>query len=120
MDFITILIAIPIGIILSHRKFSIDIIKHPDLRNFTMVFFVCLPLISFGLAKYDGLSVRDNIKYKMVSTVESNSTTNLESLIGLKYIGEAGNKIFLTTRDNSEIVMLNNNFVNYISLTSKN
>lgn len=113
------LIAIPMGIILSHRKFSIDIISHPDLRNFTMVFFVCLPLISFGLAKYDGLAVRDNIKYRIVSDLECNSETNLESLIGFKYLGEAGNKIFLTKRDNSEMIMLNNNTVNFISIKSK-
>lgn len=117
--FLPLLLAIPIGIILSHQQLFINIIPHPDLRYFVLTLFVYLPLLSFGLSKYNGLNVRDNIKYKMISKIETSSKTNLDSLIGFKYLGSAGNKIFLSKLDNSEIVLLNDNLIDYIGLKPK-
>jgi hypothetical protein len=112
-------VAIPIGIILTHQNFFIDNIKHPDLRIFIMVLLVCLPILSFGLAKYNGLNVKENISYKMISKIESNSKANFDSLVGFKYLGTAGNKIFISKLDNSEIILLNDNSIDYIGLLSK-
>jgi hypothetical protein len=104
-------ISIPIGIFLSHQTFFIKKIAHPDLRFFTVTFLALLPLISFGLAKQESLAIRDNKKYKIVTRIESESKNDLTYLIGYKYIGSGGNKIFLSKLDNTEIVYVNDNII---------
>lgn len=118
-EFLPILIAIPIGIFFSHQTFFINKISHPDLRYFVVTFIALLPLISFGLAKKESLSIRDNQKYKIVTRIESSSKTNLNGLIGYKFLGSAGNKLFLSKLDNSEIVYVNDNIIDFISYQKK-
>lgn len=113
------LLSIPIGIFLSHQPFFVNRISHPDLRFFIMTFLALLPLISFGLAKQESLAIRDNKNIKCVIRIETNSNTNLDSLIGLKYLGSGGNKVFLSKLDNSEIVYVNDNIIEFVSYQNK-
>jgi hypothetical protein len=117
--YLPLFIAGPIGIMLSHQNQFINLIQHSDLRNVVLVLIVYLPLLSFGLAKYNGLDVKNNVKYKMVLKIEGNSDKKLDSLIGFKYLGSAGNKTFLIKLDNSEVVLLNDNIIDYICYKHK-
>ena len=108
------LISIPIGLYLSYQKFFIEVIPHPDLRNFIFIFLVLLPLLSFGLAKQKSLTIQNNIEYKIVIAIGSNSQTNFKIFIGYKYLGSAGNKVFISRLDNSGIILLNDDSIDFI------
>lgn len=113
------LLSMPIGTFLSHQTIFIKKISHPDLRSFIMTFLVLLPLISFGLSKQESLAIRENRKYKSVVRIETNSKSNFYYLIGYKYLGSGGNKVFLSKLDNSEIVYVNDNIIEFISYQQK-
>ena len=100
-------------------KFFIEVIPHPDLRNFIFIFLVLLPLLSFGLAKQKSLTIQNNIEYKIVIAIGSNSQTNFKIFIGYKYLGSAGNKVFISRLDNSGIILLNDDSIDFIEYECK-
>jgi len=118
-DYPPFLLSIPISIFLSHQTIFIKKISHPDLRIFIVTFLTLLPLVSFGLAKQESLAISENKKYKSVIRIEANSKSNLDYLIGYKYLGSGGNKVFFSKLDNSEIVYVNDNIIKFLVI-SKN
>jgi hypothetical protein len=114
-----IFISLPLGIYLSHKEYFIRIISDPDIRSFILTFIVILPLFSFFLAKRESLAIHDNAKYKVVLRIESNSQPKCKDLIGYKLLGSAGNKLFLSKLDNTELVYVNDNTIDFISYQKK-
>ncbi len=74
-----------------------------------LVLAIYLPIASFVLSKFQSISIHANWQYQEIIQC---SGCKLDAKY--KYIGSAGEFIFITTIDNSKLLLLNKSQVNYI------
>ena len=83
------------------------------IRFTVITFLVLLPAISYFLARAESLEIKENHKYKYVSSIQFGEEIH-ESVVGLKLIGVAKSNLFLTDYCNNSIVILNMENINSI------
>lgn len=96
---------LPFIIIIRHQLLD-NFIQNYRVRKFFSMLLVFIPLFSFATGKYNSQIIHRNIEYKYTISHKLTPNSNTTQVDTLKFIGNAGNQVFLTDFSNSTIYML--------------
>lgn len=112
------MISAPIALLITNRNIFLKRIINLDIRFSLLNFIIILPLVSYCYSMKESLDIYNNISYKTISNIkfksEDNKSVN-KIIIGQKYLGTSNDKLFLINLKNTEITIINNEDIVFVS-----